>query len=590
MNLTKYFERLNPPQKIAVSHYGTPLLIIAGPGTGKTLTLTCRIAYLIENCGISPENILALTFTHRAACEMEERLKNILNDNISSCGMFIGTFHAFGWGIQKIEYSIKNMNMFSLYTENDSLFLLKDITKTKKINVFDLRKKISLFKNKHNFLQDFDKDNFKELYDCYQNRLKEANALDMDDLVIESINLLEKDACLKKQLKEKYSHILIDEYQDINQAQYELIKILSGERNNLTVIGDPDQAIYAFRGADINNFVQFKKDYPEHTEISLCSNYRSCGAILQASQEVIGKNRHNLRKFLRSELNKGVNIEIMNFLNEKQEAEIVAKRIEQMIGGTSFFAHDSRWAESDKSENRSFSDFAILYRLQVQGNIFEEVLSKHGIPYQRVVPKNEKTDLAEFFYRYIENPKDWVAETYIKQSRVLIPEMGNISNIKKMLEEKNKKELLKIINKEEIVDALLSFQEERYNKIHDIKEDTYESKAEKVTLMTLHGAKGLEFPVVFITGCEENLIPYLKDNYEGKIEEERRLFYVGMTRAKERLILTMSLSRFIFGKKLEGDISPFIKDISEELKKIYEEEKKPKKIKSPEENNQMSLF
>ncbi|MBI5417610.1 UvrD-helicase domain-containing protein [Candidatus Poribacteria bacterium] len=503
-------DKLNSAQKKAVKHMGTPLLITAGPGTGKTLTLTYRIAYLIDEHNIPSDNILALTFTRRAANEMLERLGKIsLKKNFNS-KMFIGTLHAFGWKLLQNEYELQNKPIPTIYLEDDCLMILKDILKNDKfkdINPHDLHAEISLYKNNAFRINNFPIE-YSEIYSNYQMRLKASNALDLDDLILDAISLLENDINIRSKYQAQYSHILIDEYQDINFAQYKLIKLLSGSGNNLTVIGDMDQAIYAFRGANISNFLNFKKDFPDFTEILLDLNYRSNGIIIQAATAVIEKNINRMDKKICTVLDRGMNIEIMNLATDRIEAEMIAKRIEQMIGGTSFFAHDSGWAKNSQSENRSFSDFAILFRLNAQGNIFEEILGKHNIPYQRVILKTDE-------------------------------------------------------------------------------QDNYEKYAEKVTLLTLHGAKGLEFPVIFIAGCEQGIIPYLKYD-DSDIEEERRLFYVGMTRAKNKLILTSARERFLFGKKETMQTSQFISDISEELKHLYQEKNKIKKIKTKD--RQMDLF
>ncbi len=568
MNLQNNFNKLNLNQKQVVMHTDTPLLIIAGPGTGKTFTLTSRIAYLIENLKVSPEHILALTFTRRAAKEMKDRLLEMLGKNISDKDIFIGTLHAFGYKLLLGE-SFSGGN-FSIYSPDDSVLLLREIIKEKKIKNPDagnLLNKISIYKN-FEANDNIQSQEFIKIFEAYQNRLREYNALDFDDLLLESYRLLNENKEIKLKYQKKFTHIFIDEYQDINNIQYKLIKLLALAAQNLTVIGDPDQAIYAFRGANIENFTQFKKDFPLYKEISLENNYRSSGIILDASQQVIVKNKNRLKKFLHTELDKGINIEIMDFTGELAEAEMVAKRIEQMIGGTSFFSHDSNWANSAQSENRSFSDFAILYRFQVQGNIFEKVLKEHNIPYQRVKPMNDESNLETLISKYScrlsQNPSDKIAQIRLLQySGTLNLELNSLNpECKKYL----------------------------YNEIENIEEDTFEYNIEKVTLITMHGAKGLEFPVVFITGCEQGIIPYLKQNSVEELEEERRLFYVGMTRAKERLILSSANKRFLFGKTEERNKSPFINDISEELKEIYQEKKKKKKVKKEPENKQLSLF
>ncbi|MBI4651594.1 ATP-dependent helicase [Candidatus Desantisbacteria bacterium] len=545
-----YLDKLNPAQQIAVTHQDSPLLIIAGPGTGKTHTLLNRIVYLIENQNVLPESILALTFTRRAAHEMLKRLENILEKKLLKTGIFIGTIHAFGLELLLTEFLQKKNISFSIYTENDSIIILKEIVKNKglkNINIRNLQKEISLMKNQ---IEETNKPDplFMEIYNCYEEYLKKSHAMDFDDIIIKAVELLEDSSMLLK-YKKRFSHILIDEFQDINHAQYKLIKSLALGEKNITAIGDPDQAIYAFRGANVEIFLQFKKDFPTYREAYLETNYRSSGTILKASCEVIEKSRLRIKKNIHTELDKGVNIEIMNFTSEKQEAEMIAKRIEQMIGGASFFSHDSGWSNNERCENKSFADFAILYRLQAEGNIFEEVFQRHGIPYQRVMTKSEKKSLqekrAQYLLRIIQNSYDFAAEIELKDMGFQLT--GQINLISEAYKKLNYTEITKDLFpslSSSLVDEVVNllFKIDIYKDAEDIEEDTYEKMAEKVTLITLHGAKGLEFPVVFIAGCEEGIIPYLKENEENELEEERRLFYVGMTRAIPACLYNLFIS------------------------------------------------
>ncbi len=502
-------EGLNPDQQKAVESTSRAIIIQAGPGTGKTRTLTAKIAYLISEKGIDPGSILALTFTNKAAKELEKRIQKYLPGSESPKNhVTAATFHAFCLTL------LKEYIGFDAIIAEDSmrLSLVKEAMggKAKKGEVNGADHFIGLCRQ--NLLgpeDDFEKvagdedpESFRQVYKGYLSLCKERNVADFEDLIFLTVKMLIKEENILSAVCSRYRYIFIDEYQDLNYGQYELVRLLSRD-NHMVVIGDPDQSIYGFRGSDNIYFKRFELDFPGCEKIILTQNYRSAQTILDASFQVISKSLENdetIRVF--SDIGTSKKLIIKETASELAEAVAIGKMIETLMGGTSFFSMDSRKTEFDNPKDYSFTDFAVLFRTRKQCEAFASVFEKAGIPFQ---------------------------------------------------------------------DA-----------------DTQEYDVEKVSLLTLHGAKGLEFPVVFVAGCEQGLIPFARDGeHIDNMEEERRLFYVAMTRAMDILCLTYAKKRRIYGRSLKRQRSLFIEDIEKKLTQVEKSAARMPKVNSPE---QMELF
>ena len=656
---------LNEQQKEAVQNTDLPLIILAGPGTGKTHTLTYRIAFLIIERNISPENILAITFTNKAAEEMAQRLSRLLNEETSK-RITIKTFHAFCAMILRSEgHQIGLQSNFSICSDSDAKKILKQANpKLKESEILKNLEKISTAKNKLLlpdspefeivFKDDFE---FQSYYQHYELRLQENNLLDYNDLISKTVTLFNKYSDVLKRYQKRYPWISVDEYQDINHAQYRLLQNLISEGSNLCVIGDPDQAIYGFRGANREYFLKFREDYPHAKTIYLNQNYRSSQNILNASGQVIANSQVRKNDKLWSTLVSDTKLNVYRAPTDKAEAEYVVHQIEQMVGGTSYFSIDSgRVAENDDEKTRSFSDFAVLYRLGAQSRLLEVAFKRSGIPFQITgkVSFYQKKEIKEilsflwflhdtnslFFIEEILNPDlndkkvnftDTINQNgSMEISRDLILQKLDELNLntsskhrirktidflyelKNDAEEKPVSKLIESIHTfilgtnsrkvsedtqqriKQLILKAVSFE----NRLGDFLEyaslynavDDYNPKSDRVSLMTLHSSKGLEFPVVFIVGCEENLIPYLKDDKLSEPDEECRLFYVGMTRAQEKLILVNAKTRYLFGQRMTNVPSHYLYDIENTLKEFTEIPVTKKTIKKEKPKLQLELF
>jgi DNA helicase-2/ATP-dependent DNA helicase PcrA len=661
---------LNKRQREAVEHTGSNLLIVAGPGTGKTRTLTHRIAYLIQTKGVSPEQVLAVTFTNRATEEMRERLIGLLGEEQTQL-ITIKTFHALGALILRNEaVALDYQSFFSIYAEEDKLQLLKRIApalsrkelRTYADRISEVKNKLLVTEFEEEFTKKETDDQFIDLFQKYQQSLQEHQAFDFDDLILQPIKLFQSNPEILKKYQERFRWISIDEYQDINLVQYHLLRLLTTPETNLCAIGDPDQAIYGFRGSDRRFFLEFEKDFPDCKVIKLEKNYRSVSTILEASGQVISKNLDHQPINIWSPIVSNTRLDIFQVPTEKSEAETIVHQIERMMGATSFFSVDSGRAGEEELEScSSFSDIAVLYRLGAQVSALEEAFIRSGIPYQTLgeVPFYETPEVKELisFLKVIHNPYSdldllriinipprgigdqtlKILINYQKTNELSLCQAMQKSRQIALLSETQKQPIdqlvSKIKNAQEFVkestiadiidDVLIQFGLSSYYKndqrrqyywkklaeinsgyngsLSDFLEQTalqketdiYDPKAERVSLMTLHAAKGLEFPVVFIAGCEEGLIPYRHGNRSiDNIEEERRLFYVGMTRAKQRLILLHAKSRFLFGERKSNRSSRFLNDIEQALKEHrraqIKEKKDEKDIKKHE--SQLNLF
>lgn len=628
MNITE----LNNRQQEAATHIDGPMLVLAGAGSGKTKVLTSRIAYLIEN-GISPSNILAITFTNKAAKEMKDRVVRLIGSSANY--IQISTFHSLGLKILKENYELLGYEKnFTIIDSDDVLTVIKKIMKDLNMskeyyNPREIKNKISSAKNEMMSVDAFSNYEYDkkivEVYKRYQNKLHQGNSVDFDDLLMIPIRLFKSYPSKLEEYQDRYQYILIDEYQDTNEAQYTFSKMLASKYRNIFVVGDNDQAIYAFRGANYKNILNFEKDYPEAKTVLLEENYRSTKTILDAANSVIKHNRERKDKNLWSNNPIGDKVKYINVDNEKEEANYVAKEIKALLKNG---IHEE--------------DIAILYRTNAQSRTIEEAMLKNNIKYRVVgsfyfynrkeikdllcylrLINNHKDDVS--LLRVINTPKRGIGEKSIDNLTNLALE--NSSSIYdaitsgKELEFKNLIEKLTVDSEKlsltELVDAILDKSgmkkelsssklledEIRLENLNEFKsitksyEDEYGSAtlsdflddislvsditehqdgSNRVNLMTIHSVKGLEFDYVFVIGMEEGIFPHynaINDGTASAIEEERRLCYVAITRAKKKLWLINAKRRMLFGNTSSNPPSRFIEEIDKKYLDI--EENKP---------------
>jgi len=647
---------LNPAQRKAVEAIDGPVLILAGPGSGKTRVITHRIAYLIKYCGISPYNIMAVTFTNKAAREMMERLEQLLGQAAEA--LTIETFHAACVRILRREGRALGLEpSFVIYDEEDQLALIKRILQELNLDPKQyvpraIHSAISAAKSRLIGPEDFARrlnSYFEEIvhrvYQRYQQLLSQGQALDFDDLLMKAVLLFQEHPQILKRYQSRYIHILVDEFQDTNIAQYVLIKQLAGKYRNLCVVGDPDQSIYSWRFADLRNILSFEKDYPEAKVVYLEQNYRSTKTILAVASDIIAGNVQRKPKKLWTENEDGSPVYVIESYDPEEEAQAVVNEIEKLVGQGQI----------------SFKDCAIMYRVNAQSRALEETFLRYGVPYKlvggtRFYQRQEIKDIIAYL-RVIHNPRDNISLMRIinvpgrgigqatlnklqgwahahdvclfealeqlshpesAEARQLIPtrsasalagfaalvseltaqsyKVGLSKLVDEILERTGYKQY--ILDKEDGEDRWENIMElrnvaseydgltpgqalaeflEKVSLVSDI--DELDEKADAVTLITLHQAKGLEFPVVFIVGLEEGLLPYRKsfDDPE-EMEEERRLCYVGVTRAKQQLYLLRSYRRSLFGGTTANPPSRFLQDVSPHLvrtKGLWEESLTP---------------
>lgn len=632
-------KNLNDEQIEAVKHNEGPCLVLAGAGSGKTKVLTNRIAYLIEN-GVRDYNILAITFTNKAAKEMRDRVYNLVGD-VSS---FIGTFHSLGLRIIRENCGYLNLpSNFSIIDSDDVLTVIKKILKdmnldTKQYSPSYIRNRISFIKNQ--MLSEMELDKFfntpidkivVDVYYKYNERLNASAAVDFDDLLLMPVRLFEHNKEILEHYQERYKYILIDEYQDTNPVQYKLSKLLASKYKNIFVVGDMNQSIYAFRQADYHNIVNFEKDYANAKTIKLEHNYRSTNNILNAANDVISHNKERKDLRLYSDKGDGPKITYLRSYDEKHEISLVIDEINKLY--------------LDGYEPK---DVAILYRTNAQSRAIEEVFASKGIPYKiygsyYFYNRKEIKDLISYLKliyndkdeislrRIINVPKRGIGDSAIKdielranlnqcsmydalESKKELEFKDIIESIKKSSESLSLTELIDEVldksgMKKELEDSHLIEDETRLENLMEFKSITasYEERTGSVnlgdfleeislvsdqanhtedgnvvTLMTLHSAKGLEFPVVFMVGMEEGIFPHNMSIMEDNIEEERRLCYVGITRAKEKLYLTNAKRRMLYGKDQMNVPSRFIAEIKDDLLEKNEINKEEKIIKKGE--------
>ena len=635
---------LNDKQYEAVVNTEGPCLVIAGAGSGKTKVLTHKIAYLIGEKQVKPWNILAITFTNKAANEMKERIGNLVGD--VAADIWMGTFHSICVRIlRRFIDRIGFDSSFIIFDTSDQRTLVKACIKSIGLDdkMFTDRSVLSEISNaKNEMLEpdqytvrangDFRKEKIALVYEMYQKRLKENNAIDFDDIINYTIKILMENSDILEYYSDKFHYVLVDEYQDTNKAQFTLVTMLASKNGNITVVGDNDQGIYSFRGADISNILNFERDFPGTKIIKLEQNYRCTGNILKAANAVIKNNEVTYKKELWTENEVGNLPAVYSAKNEYDEGTYIAQQIEHLR----------------REEYYKYSDFAILYRMNTQSRAIEEILRRESIPYKiigglKFYERKEIKDIISYL-RLIQNPSDNLslkriinepkrgigktsldkieelsinsgvpmyeiiknAEQYglnrvflnsrefvnaIEELRAkkddikisdLIKETLKKSGYTQALENENTIEAEnRIENLDEFLTVAIEFEDESAdNKLSDFLEgitlssdiDNMEEAEETVTLMTLHSAKGLEFPVVFLVGMEEGIFPGYKSIGEPKeLEEERRLCYVGITRAKEHLFLTCSKQRTIFGSTSCNQVSRFLREIPSDLLDGYED-------------------
>ncbi|MFH1287777.1 MAG: UvrD-helicase domain-containing protein [bacterium] len=592
---------LNKEQQKAVSHYRGPCLIIAGPGTGKTFTLTNRIANLIEEYKTAPENILALTFTNKAAGQMQDRLRKILRNEDVSGRITISTFHALGLDILKEHADMFDRNPgFLIFSDAEKKFILTRKLGVSRKELKSYTQAITLAKQQ---LNEPDEAKMRKIYSEYESVLQKENAFDIDDLISCPVRLLEKNINLQTKYQQRFVWICVDEYQDINYAQYRFISALAPDTDsNICVIGDPNQAIYGFRGADSGFIKQFSMNYPKAQIYRLQQSYRCSENILRASGQIINTQAEDSLKGIQA----GLRITIHETETGRAEADYIGRTISQMIGGTNFFSLDSAVADGEKhTDIESLSDFAVLFRLTQQADLIAEALNNYQIPYQIISTDNPLRDhWIVNFLKLSQNPANTIfAEYIIKQLQLKPEQAGEVQKIANACKTLSAHEAIdKITAKyggdnddlEEIYYLAKKYDNNTARLIRYIVlgsgVDLYQEKSEHVSLMTLHAAKGLEFKCVFIPGCEEGVLPYTwfgEDKCD--IAEEKRLLYVGMTRARKILYLTNAKQRKLFGMQRSLKHSPFIDNIEKDLLEIAQARKGKKKIQTTN-DDQLSFF
>ena len=635
---------LNDKQYEAVVNTEGPCLVIAGAGSGKTKVLTHKIAYLLQEKNVLPWNILAITFTNKAANEMKERIELLVGDKAKD--MWVGTFHSICVRIlRKFIDRIGFDSSFIIFDSSDQKTLVKRCLKELDIDekILNDRSCLSEISNaKNDMLEpdaysakvhgDYRREKIAEVYEMYQKRLRENNAIDFDDIINYTIKILLENPDVLDYYSNKFKYVLVDEYQDTNKSQFTLITLFASKHGNITVVGDNDQGIYSFRGADISNILNFEKDFPGTKIIKLEQNYRCTGNILKVANSVIKNNEVKYKKELWTQNEEGFLPKVYVADNEYDEASYIAEQIEHL----------------KREEYYKYSDFAILYRMNTQSRAIEDIFRRENVPYKvigglKFYERKEIKDIIAYLRlifntndnlslkRIINEPKRGVGKTSLDAiqevadsngismyeviknaaqyglNRVFINTREFIEQIENLIAKKDEikisdliKETLRttgytqalknentieaesrIQNLDEFLTVAIEFEDESAeNTLGDFLEgitlttdlDNADTSEDSVTLMTLHSAKGLEFPVVFLVGMEEGIFPgYKSIGEEKELEEERRLFYVGITRAKEYLHLTCAKRRTIFGSTSYNQVSRFVKEIPKEILDGYDE-------------------
>jgi DNA helicase-2/ATP-dependent DNA helicase PcrA len=632
---------LNPAQREAVEAIKGPVLILAGPGSGKTRVITHRIAYLIKECGVSPRRIMAVTFTNKAAKEMTERLSKLASTAVKELTM--GTFHAICARILRQDGAAIGVDPhFVIYDDDDQISLIKHSLQElnldpKKNSPSAIQNKISFAKSQVIAPQEYiaqGRSYFEEVvgrvYERYQQLLKQSSALDFDDLLMQTVQLLKTNLKVRSRYQERYLHLLVDEFQDTNMVQYELIKLIGGKHRNICVVGDPDQSIYSWRSADLRNILGFEKDFPEAKIVLLEQNYRSTKTILDIATGIIAANQQRKPKDLWTDNEAGELATLVETYNEQEEAQFVVSEVDKLVREGKFHA----------------GDFAVMYRTNAQSRALEEAFVRYGLAYKlvagtRFYERKEVRDIIAYL-RYIQNPNDsvslqriinvpgrgigqrtlselstWAKSLGVSESETLQmlaegklekPPFNSritqslIAFISMMTEFRNKSRNINLV---ELFDQVIEQSgykkylsedkdgEERWENVLELRTvaetyrdlpppdglsaflegvtlvadvDSLDGSVDAVTLITLHQAKGLEFPVVFIVGMEEGVLPHIRSfDDPAQMEEERRLCYVGVTRAKRKVYLIRAFRRNLMGGSLVNEPSRFLADIPRKL-------------------------
>lgn len=631
-------DNLNDKQKEAVLYNDGPLLIIAGAGAGKTKTLTTKIAYLIEEGLAAPYNILAITFTNKAAKEMRDRLYLLIGDEARK--LQVSTFHSFGLKLLRENYELLGYDRnFVIMDSDDSLTVVKKIIKDlnydpKIYNPKAIRNKISSYKNELISAHDYERyavsdyeQVIQKVYEKYEHKLKTNNSVDFDDLLILPIKLFKEHRDVLEKYQDLYKYVLIDEYQDTNEAQYILTKMISEKNRKITCVGDDSQSIYSFRGANYKNILNFEKDYKDAKTILLEQNYRSTGNILDAANQVIKNNRDRKDKNLWTNKGPGDKIKYYRAYNERDEAQYIIRKIKELV-----------------NRDVEYKDIAILYRTNAQSRVVEEEMLKENLPYRVIgsfyfYSRKEIKDLIAYL-RLIHNSKDNISllrvintpkrgiglktienltiradsegisiydaiesgkelefkNTIEKLKSIaedltlteLIDKVLDASGMKKELEsEQTLESEVRLENLEEFKSITKAFEEKEglisledflleISLVSDVEE--YKDDPNRISLMTVHSVKGLEFDHVFVIGMEEGLFPHMNSLMEnGALEEERRLCYVAITRARDDLHLVNARRRTLFGKEQVNPVSRFISEINPDLLETNVKDEIPKK-------------
>jgi DNA helicase-2/ATP-dependent DNA helicase PcrA len=628
----EYLADLNPSQREAVLRTEGPMLVVAGAGSGKTRVLTRRVVHLIAAAGAKPNEILAITFTNKAAGEMQKRLEDMLGRTARA--IWILTFHAAcGRILRREAQRLGYKSTFTIYDQADQVRLVKDCLEdlerdSKRFVPRGIHAQISNAKNQlvspeeyTRRIQSFYDQTVAEVYTLYQRRMHASNAMDFDDLLMLTVDVMERFPEARERWQKAFRYVLVDEYQDTNHAQYRLLQLLADEHRNVCAVGDPDQSIYAFRGADIRNILEFERDFPGTCVIALEQNYRSTNTVLEAANAVIRHNRERKEKNLFSELGDGPPVRALEVEDEHAEARFVAAEVAQLI-----------------DEGSSGSEIAVFYRMNAQSRVLEDVLVRQGVPYQviggpRFYERAEIKD-AVAYLQVLDNPDDAVSlmrianrprrgigDTSVARLRAwaeahgesLFSSLGSpeaaglgaaqarsvtqlqtlLLSLRSAAQEVSVSELLRQVlersgylealegertieargrleNLQELVGVAEEYEREAGEPtlsgfLQEISlssdQDALRDQESLVTLMTLHNAKGLEFGAVFLIGMEEGIFPHARSIEEQGIEEERRLCYVGMTRAKERLTLTHTATRTLFGNRAHNLPSRFLDEL-----------------------------
>jgi DNA helicase II / ATP-dependent DNA helicase PcrA len=632
---------LNPAQREAVEAVQGPVLILAGPGSGKTRVITHRVAYLTKQCGVSPRHIMAVTFTNKAAKEMTERLDKIVGSSLKE--LTLGTFHAICARILRHDgEAIGIKPQFVIYDDDDQISLIKRCLQQLNIDPKQytpgaIQNKISFAKSQvvtpHEFAErgrSYLEEVIARVYECYERLLKESSALDFDDLLMKTVELFKNNPKTLSRYQERYVHVMVDEFQDTNLVQYEFIRLLGAKYKNICVVGDPDQSIYSWRSADVRNILDFAKDYPGAKVVLLEQNYRSTKTILETASYVISGNHERKPGKLWTENGEGDKITVTETYNEQEEAQFVVSEVDKLV-------REGRYKSGE---------CAVLYRTNAQSRALEEAFIRYGMPYRLVAgtkfyERKEVKDIIAYL-RFIHNPDDSVSLNRIINvpgrgigQRTLI-ELGNWSNsqgtnitglLQRLVLDKvenspfNSRITQSLVGFARMIDTLrtnshelpiLEFfdtvaektgyrkylsgetdGEERWENVLELRTvaaqykdspppeglsallegitlvadiDSLDQTIDAVTLITLHQAKGLEFPVIFMVGMEEGVLPHIKSfDDPAQMEEERRLCYVGLTRAKSKVYLVRAFRRNLMGGSLVNEASRFLKDIPREL-------------------------